>query len=90
LNKNEELLNERDLWKEKAEAPNRRVYKIPPELGNFNIFVYDIALSSMNGYSSLVDQLIESLMASKLKDRELARNRALLEHTKVFFNLIEI
>jgi hypothetical protein len=37
-----------------------------------------------------VDQLIESLMAAKLKDRELARNRALLEQTKVFLNMIEI
>ena len=31
-----------------------------------------------------MDQLIESLMASKLKDRELARNRLLLEEAKVF------
>jgi len=37
-----------------------------------------------------VDQLIESLMAAKLKDRELAQSRALLEQTKVYFNIINI
>ena len=33
LEKNEELIKEIDIWKKKAESPNRRLYKIPPELG---------------------------------------------------------
>ena len=82
LEKYEEISKDRDILKDKAESPNKRIYNIPPELGN-SFIIKCLALSSLSGYSSIVDQLIECLIAMKLKDREITRSKAFLEQSKV-------
>jgi chromosome segregation ATPase len=71
--KSEELAKERDDWKQKSESPSRRLFKLPPEL----------ALASVNGYSSLVDQLVECLMDLKIKEKEIDANRQAIQTFKV-------
>jgi hypothetical protein len=69
------VVHERDEWKRKSEAPSRRIFKLPPEL----------ALASVNGYASLVDQLVECLMDLKIKEKEIDANRQAIQKFKVHF-----
>lgn len=69
---------ERDTWKKTSESPSRRVLTLPPEL----------ALATVSGYSSLVDQLVECLMDLKVKERELSLNRdALVKYKESYATL---
>jgi hypothetical protein len=69
---------ERDTWKKTSETPSRRLLTLPPEL----------ALATVSGYSSLVDQLVECLMDLKVKEREIRLSRdALLKYKESYATL---
>jgi hypothetical protein len=74
----DEVSKDRDFWKEKAESPSRRIYKLPPEL----------AIGSLHGYSSLVDQLIECMMDIKIKEKEIQNNRSSLERFRDAYSVL--
>ena len=77
-NENEQLLKEQKILVEKSDAPSRRILKLPAEL----------ALSSIHGYSSLVDQLVECMMDLKEKEKEIQQNKVSLESSKVVYKFI--
>ena len=72
----EKTLEDRSRWKERAEAPKKRLLYLPPEL----------ALGTVHDYSALVEQLIECLLDLQAKDKEIVENRKSLEKFHVFYN----
>ena len=69
----EKLTSDRNSWQKIAESPSRRLFQLPPEL----------TLGTLDGYSSLVDQLVECMMDLKLKEREIMVNRNALQQFRV-------
>ncbi|KAJ3039732.1 hypothetical protein HDV00_011964 [Rhizophlyctis rosea] len=69
---------ERNVWKERAIAPRRRILDLPAEL----------SLGNMQDYSSLVEQLVQSLSDQERLDKELTQTKTALEKYATDYGLL--